>query len=67
MSRTNIDLDDEACARVMERFQLGSKREAVNLALQRPAVEPFDLREALELEGSGWEGELEDMRGSRTT
>jgi len=66
MARTNIDLDDDACARVMERFQLGSKREAVNLALQRLAVEPLGLQEALELEGSGWDGDLEEMRGSRT-
>jgi Arc/MetJ family transcription regulator len=40
MSRTNIDLDDAACDAVMERFNLRSKRDAVNLALRRLAAEP---------------------------
>jgi len=65
MARTSIDLGDEACARVMERFQLDSKQEAVNFALQRLAPDSLGLREALELEGSGWGGDLEEMRGSR--
>ena len=34
MSRTNIDIDDEACAAIMRRYHLVSKREAVNLALR---------------------------------
>lgn len=65
MSRTNIDIDDEACAAVMERFHLDSKRDAVNLALRRLAAEPFDLEEARAMRGSGWEGDLE-ARTSRT-
>ena len=65
MSRTNIDIDDEACAAVMERFHLSSKREAVNFALRRLAAEPLDLDEARRLRGSGWDGDLETMRLSR--
>ena len=30
MARTNIDIDDEACAVVMRRYQLATKRDAVN-------------------------------------
>lgn len=66
MSRTNIDIDDDACAAVMERFSLESKREAVNLALRRLAAEPFDVAQARAMRGSGWEGDLDEMRTSRT-
>ncbi len=65
MSRTNIDLDDEACRAVMERYRLASKREAVNLALRRLAAEPLDLADARRLRGSGWDGDLDEMRASR--
>lgn len=34
MVRTNIDIDDEACAEVMLRYGLSTKREAVNFALR---------------------------------
>jgi Arc/MetJ family transcription regulator len=65
MSRTNIDLDDEACQVVMHRFNLTSKRDAVNYALRLLAVEPMDLERARAMRGSGWEGDLNEMRGSR--
>lgn len=66
MARTNIDIDDEACATVMQRYQLATKREAVNLALRRLAAEPLELETARALRGSGWDGDLDDMRASRT-
>lgn len=66
MARTNIDIDEDACRLVMERFQLTSKRDAVNLALRRLAAEPLDLDAARRLRGSGWEGDLDEMRSSRT-
>jgi Arc/MetJ family transcription regulator len=62
MSRTNIDLDDEACRAVMERYQLRSKRDAVNFALRTLAAEPLSAEEARRLRGSGWEGNLDEMR-----
>ena len=65
MARTNIDLDDEACRAVMERYQLRSKRDAVNFALRALAAEPLTVEEARRLRGSGWEGDLEGMRSSR--
>ena len=65
MSRTNIDIDDEACQAVMDRYGLRSKRDAVNLALQRLAAEPLDLDGARRLRGSGWDGDLDQMRASR--
>ncbi len=67
MSRTNVNIDDEACAAIMRRYRLTSKREAVNLALRILAAEPLGLDEARRLRGSGWEGDLNEMRRSRTT
>ena len=65
MSRTNIDIDDAACKDVMERFHLGTKRDAVNLALRRLAGEPIDLDDARSLRGSGWDGDLDQLRAGR--
>ncbi len=65
MARTNIDIDEDACREVMERFQLATKREAVNLALRRLAGDALDVGGARALRGSGWDGDLADMRASR--
>lgn len=62
MSRTNIDLDDDLVDRVMRRYGVTTKREAVNLALCRAALEPLSTAEALALQGSGWAGNLAEMR-----
>lgn len=65
MSRTNIDIDEDACRVVMERYQLATKRDAVNFALRTVAAEPLSLEKARGLRGSGWDGDLEEMRTSR--
>lgn len=65
MSRTNIDIDEDACRVVMERYQLGTKRDAVNFALRTVAGEPLGLEKARSLRGSGWDGDLDEMRTSR--
>lgn len=65
MARTNIDIDDDACKAVMERFHLASKRDAVNLALRRVAAEALDLDDARALRGSGWDGDLDELRANR--
>ena len=66
MARTNIDIDEEACRRVMERFNLTTMKDAVNLALRTLAIEPMTLEEALAMRGTGWEGDLAPMRTPRT-
>ena len=63
MARTNVDVDDEACAAVMRRYRLATKREAVNFALRSLASEPFSLEEARRMRGAGWDGDLDEMRG----
>ena len=67
MSRTNVDIDDEACAAVMGRYRLTTKREAINFALRTLAAEPLGIDEARNLRGAGWEGDLDDLRTGRTT
>jgi Arc/MetJ family transcription regulator len=60
MSRTNIDIDDEACAQVMRMYQLSSKREAINLALRKLAVVPMTKAEAMAMHGFWKDRPLDD-------
>ena len=61
MSRTNIDIDD-ACAVVMARYRLRTKREAVNLALDTLAAKPLDPVRMEVLTGARDEQHLADLR-----
>lgn len=66
MGRTNIDIDDELLERAMRTFGLHTKRQAVNLALERlVGGGPMSVEEQLEMEGIGWEGDLDTMRSNR--
>jgi Arc/MetJ family transcription regulator len=65
MARTNIDIDDEACTVVMRRYHLATKRDAVNFALRTLAAEPLGLEEARRMRGSGWDGDLDELRAAR--
>lgn len=62
MARTNIDIDEGLIARAMQSHGLRTKRETVDLALRRLVTEPMSFEEALAMEGSGWEGDLDAMR-----
>ena len=66
MARTNIDIDDEACAAVMGRYGLLTKRDAVNFALRELAT-VATVSQARALRGSGWDGDLESMRSNRAS
>ena len=61
MARTNIDIDEEACAAVMRRYNCKTKREAVNFALRRVS-RSMTLEEARAMRGSGWDADLDEMR-----
>ena len=52
---------------VMRRYQLTTKREAVNFALRAVAAEPLSVDDARKLRGSGWDGDLKQMRANRGT
>ena len=65
MSRTNIDLDDALVEKVMRRFGVTTKKEAVDLALRRLVGEPLTPDFLRDLEGIGWEGDLDAIRADR--
>ncbi len=62
MARTNVEIDDGLVGRVMSRYGLNTKRAAIDLALRRLDMEPMSEREALDMRGSGWEGDLSEQR-----
>ena len=64
MSRTNIDIDDDLIAGVMRIHRLPTKRAAVDYALRRLVAEPMTRDEALEMQGTGWHGDLETIYGA---
>ncbi len=49
MARTNIDIDEEACALVMRQRGFTTKREAINYALRKAAIVPYTIEEILAL------------------
>jgi len=64
VGRTNVVIDEALLRRVMERYDLRTKREAVDFALRR-AVGEYEPRDMLDLEGTGWGGDLDAMREGR--
>lgn len=62
MTRTNIEIDDRLVGRAMHIYRLRSKREAVDLALRRLVGQPMSREEVLATEGTGWAGDLSEIR-----
>jgi len=63
MGRTNVVVDDELVEKVMRIYGLRTKREAIDFALRRVAGSA-DRRKILELHGTGWGGDLDELRHS---
>lgn len=61
MGRTNIDIDDDLIATVMARYELPTKREAVDFVLRRLAAPKMSRRDMLDLEGTGWDNDLDEL------
>ena len=61
-TRTNIELDDELISTAMRLYGTRTKKETVDLALRRLIGSRLTTEEALALEGSGWEGDLDQIR-----
>lgn len=57
--RTNVVVDERLIERVMRRYDLHTKREAIDFALRRLDT-PYEPRDMLDMEGIGWEGPLND-------
>lgn len=64
VTRTNIEIDDVLVNRAMRLYRLRSKREAVDLALRRLVGEPMSREEVLATEGTGWAGDLTEIRSA---
>ncbi len=64
--RTNIEIDDELLSQAMTAVGLSTKRATVEEGL-RLLVRVRRQAEALaDLKGLGWEGDLDEMRQSRS-
>ena len=57
-------IDDKLITRVMRLYGLRTKREAIDFAL-RSVAGRSDPRGLMSLWGIGWEGDLQQMRGTR--
>lgn len=61
-TRTNIELDDDLVETARRLYGTQSKKDTVDLALRRLVGSRLGTEEALALEGSGWEGDLDHLR-----
>ena len=60
--RTNVEIDQQLVTRVMRRYGLRTKRAAIELALRRLDIDPMTPEEALAMRGTGWSGDLGELR-----
>ena len=65
VARTNLDLEEGLVTEAMLRYGLPTKRAAVDFALRRLVGEAMTRDEALQMEGSGWDADLEELRANR--
>ena len=63
-TRIEIDVDEALLDSVQARFHLPSRRSAVEYVLGRVAVTPMTREEALAMEGTDWDGDLDEIRGA---
>jgi Arc/MetJ family transcription regulator len=61
VSRTNIDIDDDLIAVVMDRYRLDSKRAAVDLALRSLIGTPMSTDEILGMAGTGFDYDNDEL------
>lgn len=60
-TRTNVVVDEELVAKVKKLYGLPTTRAAIDFAL-RSLVGGAEKRDMLDLEGAGWDGDLDEMR-----
>ncbi len=70
MLRINVDIDDQACAEVMRRYQLATKSEAINftlrtLAAEAASLEAMSVREAAAGAAAAELGSVKEARALR--
>ena len=62
MSRTNIDLPDDLVEEVMQRYNLPTKKSAVEFALRKVLAGPLTIDDIYATSGVGFDLDLEDLR-----
>lgn len=65
--RTNIEIDDDLLSQAMAASGLSTKRAAVEEGLRLLLRVRRQAKALRELEGLGWEGDLDEMRRDRLT
>ena len=66
MMRTQIAVDDDLIAEAMSATGLPSKEAIVDEALRLLVQRHHRLRALADMEGQGWDGDLDAMREGRT-
>ena len=64
--RTNIEIDDDLLSRAMKASGLATKRATVEEGLRLLVQVREQSRAISRLRGLGWDGDLEEMRQTRT-
>ncbi|MDI7276492.1 MAG: type II toxin-antitoxin system VapB family antitoxin [Anaerolineae bacterium] len=62
--RTNIELDETRVRRIIRRYRLRTKKEAVDMALRYLAGQPMSREEALAMRGAGAIGAIPPDQGA---
>jgi len=60
--RTNIELDEQLVAEAMALYGTRTMRETVDLALRHLVGARLTAAEAVTMEGTGWDGDLDAQR-----
>jgi Arc/MetJ family transcription regulator len=64
MARTTIEIDERLIATVMRVHGCKTMGEAVDFALRQLVGDPMTRGEMLAMQGTGWEGDLDAVKGS---
>ena len=60
--RVELELRPSLIDQVQSRYHLPSRRAAVEFALRRASIRAMSREEVLEMEGAGWDGDLDESR-----
>lgn len=67
MGRINIDVNDELISQAMQRSGRSTPDEAVDYALRNLVGSRLTREQMLAMEGTGWDGELDQLREDPVT
>jgi Arc/MetJ family transcription regulator len=65
VGRTNVELDEALVSEAMRRYGLPTRRAAIDFALRRLVGDAMTRDEALAMEGTGWDADLDELRADR--